>query len=106
MATSTTIEKPTSQAAHTASSGNGLVAGLWASALSLLGDRGRLVRFAVTGTVCGLIQLTLLHLLELAGWNSSLANATGFLISAQVNFLLSNHFIWGDRFQADGRLAL
>lgn len=81
-----------------------MVVRLWAMAAAALGDPIRLVRFAATGGICGVIQLAILFLLERAGWNSLLANATGFAISAQVNFLLSNHFIWGDRGGYEGGL--
>jgi putative flippase GtrA len=35
--------------------------------------------------------------LERAGWPSSIANAIGFVLSAQLNFVLSSTVTWGDR---------
>lgn len=65
-------------------------------------DRGqalapRLVRFACTGLLAGAVQLALLHLWLVCGWNVLLANAVAYLVSAQVNFLLSALFTWRDR---------
>jgi putative flippase GtrA len=57
----------------------------------------RLARFACTGGIAGIIQLALLHLWIAGGWNPIVANPIAFLISAQVNFVLSATFIWGDR---------
>jgi putative flippase GtrA len=64
---------------------------------ALLSNAARPLRFAAVGGVCGLIQLALLTLLELGGLAAIPANAAAYLLSAQVNFLLSNHFIWHDR---------
>jgi putative flippase GtrA len=61
----------------------------------------RLTRFAGTGVAAGIVQLALLHLWTERGWNVLVANPVAFLISAQLNFLLSATFIWGDR--QDGR---
>jgi putative flippase GtrA len=57
----------------------------------------RLARFACTGGIAGIIQLALLHFWMARGWDAIIANPVAFLISAQVNFLLSATFIWGDR---------
>ena len=57
----------------------------------------RLARFACTGGIAGIIQLALLHLWIARGWDAIVANPVAFLISAQLNFLLSATFIWGDR---------
>ncbi|MEU6859739.1 GtrA family protein [Glycomyces sp. NPDC046736] len=57
----------------------------------------RLVRFAAVGLVCFAIQAALLVALHGAGTPQTLANAVGFLASAQVNFLLSTYFTWRDR---------
>jgi putative flippase GtrA len=57
----------------------------------------RLARFACTGLIAGAIQLALLHLWTARGWDALVANPIAFLISAQVNFILSATFIWGDR---------
>jgi len=63
----------------------------------ILSDRARPLRFAVVGGTAGVIQLTLLALLERHGWPALPANAVAFLCAAQVNFLLSATFTWGDR---------
>jgi putative flippase GtrA len=57
----------------------------------------RLLRFACTGVIAGTVQLALLHLWIARGWDGLLANTVAYLVSAQVNFLLSETFIWGDR---------
>jgi putative flippase GtrA len=57
----------------------------------------RLLRFACTGLIAGAVQLMLLHLWLARGWDGLLANSAAYLVSAQVNFLLSATFIWGDR---------
>jgi putative flippase GtrA len=67
----------------------------------LLSERARPLRFVFTGGLCGLIQLLLFLLLTRAGWQPLLANITGFLFSAQVNFVLSISFTWSDRVQAE-----
>ena len=61
------------------------------------GSRLRLARFALTGGACSVLQLALLYALELLGWNPTAANAVGYLVPAQLNFVLSSWFIWGDR---------
>lgn len=56
----------------------------------------RLARFACTGCLAGVIQLGLLHLGSRHGADALLANLVAFLIAAQVNFVLSATFTWGD----------
>jgi putative flippase GtrA len=66
----------------------------------LLSERARPLRFVFTGGLCGLIQLVLFTLLERGGWLSLsplISNSVAFLLSAQVNFLLSVKLTWGDR---------
>lgn len=63
----------------------------------LLSERARPLRFVFTGGLCGLIQLLLFTLLEHSGWLPLIANTVAFLLSAQVNFLLSVKLTWGDR---------
>jgi putative flippase GtrA len=58
---------------------------------------GRPARFALTGGLAGLGQLALLTLFTRWGWAPDLANATAFLLAAQLNFLLSSTFTWRDR---------
>jgi putative flippase GtrA len=55
------------------------------------------LRFALVGSTCGLIQLGLLHILVEAEVQANLANLAAFAISAQVNFILSQFFTWRDR---------
>ena len=61
------------------------------------GAAPRLLRFACTGVIAGIVQLALLHLWLANGWDALVANPVAFLISAQFNFLLSATFIWRDR---------
>lgn len=63
----------------------------------LLSQRARLVRFALTGGLASLFQLTLLTLLLDRGFDSLVANGTAFLIAAQLNFVMSSLFTWRDR---------
>jgi putative flippase GtrA len=55
------------------------------------------VRFAGVGGFCGAIQLALFVAGEWLGFNALTANIIAYLLSAQVNFALSERFIWGDR---------
>jgi putative flippase GtrA len=57
----------------------------------------RLIRFACTGLIAGVVQLALLHLWIARRWDGLLANTIAYLVSAQVNFILSATLIWGDR---------
>jgi len=59
--------------------------------------RARVLRFAITGGLAGLLQLVLLSLLMRSGWQALPANAAAFLLSAQFNFALSSVFTWRDR---------
>ncbi len=72
----------------------------------LLSQRARPLRFVFTGGLCGLIQLLLFLLLTRAGWQPLLANSVAFLLSAQVNFLLSISFTWADRVQTERKNLL
>lgn len=57
----------------------------------------RMLRFAGVGGVCGALQIGLLVALTRPGVGALVANVTAYLLSAQVNFVLSDAFIWGDR---------
>lgn len=57
----------------------------------------RPLRFACTGGLAGLTQLSLLALLLRHGWHPQGANALAFLVAAQFNFVLSYLFTWHDR---------
>lgn len=54
------------------------------------------LRFAAVGFICYLIQLGLVHALH-GVITLYVADVLAFLISAQVNFTLSQLFTWGDR---------
>jgi putative flippase GtrA len=64
---------------------------------TLLSSRARPLRFAAVGGAAGLVQLALLVILKQFGMGAIPANVGAYLLSAQLNFLLSNHFIWRDR---------
>jgi putative flippase GtrA len=63
--------------------------------LSLLPRRQLL--FLGVGGSCFAVQYGLLTLLATGGLYRPLANALGFLTSAQLNFLLSSRLTWSDR---------
>lgn len=63
----------------------------------LASTRARVLRFALVGGTCGLIQLGLLHLIVQGGVQENVANLIAFGISVQVNFVLSQFFTWRDR---------
>ena len=56
----------------------------------------RVVRFAIVGIACFLVQLGLLYLLDRV-LHLYIAELFAFLLSAQLNFALSQVFTWGDR---------
>jgi putative flippase GtrA len=60
----------------------------------------RLVKFALVGGSCGLLQLAILHTLVTSGLEEHLANLIAFIISMEVNFTLSQLFTWRDRWSA------
>lgn len=57
----------------------------------------RVFRFVAVGITCTASQQLLLILLVKNGSGEYLANAVGFIISTQLNFLLSYHLTYGDR---------
>lgn len=63
----------------------------------------RLARFSGVGLTCFAIQAGILLALKGAGTPGPLANAVGFLVSAQVNFLLSTYVTWADRRRSGAR---
>ncbi len=63
--------------------------------LSLL-SRRQLVFLGVGGT-CFAVQFGVLTALSIVGLDRPLANALGFITSAQLNFLLSSRLTWSDR---------
>lgn len=64
--------------------------------------RRRIVVFATVGGACFIVQLILLTAVVRLGGSRPVANAIGFALSAQLNFVLSSRFTWRDR-QATGR---
>lgn len=64
----------------------------------------RVLRFAAVGITCYLIQLGLVHALH-GVISLYIADIAAFLVSAQLNFALSQVFTWGDR-QDNERLPL
>jgi putative flippase GtrA len=63
----------------------------------MLQRRRRQLLFVAVGTTCFLAQYSVLSVLALAGVSRPLADALGFIISAQLNFALSARFTWRDR---------
>lgn len=61
------------------------------------GYRLRILRFGLVGASCFALQYAIMSLLARIGVTWSAANAAGFVASAQLNFLLSAAFTWGDR---------
>ncbi len=57
----------------------------------------RLVRFGVIGAACTLLQEITLVSLVCVKVNDTLAYGIGFMLAAQVSYLLSSRFIWHDR---------
>ena len=78
---------------------------LYRIAAVLLTEQARPLRFVFTGGLCGLIQLILFAFLVHNGWLPLIANTVAFLLSAQVNFVLSWSFTWRDR-QSQQRAGL
>lgn len=66
----------------------------------LLSARARPLRFLVTGGTTGAFQLALVAALTHRGWADLPANATAFLLAAELNFILSWQFTWRDRHSA------
>ncbi|MEI6136913.1 MAG: GtrA family protein [Chloroflexota bacterium] len=58
---------------------------------------GRAARFALTGLICAALQLALVAAFEAAAVPGLAANALAFGLAAQLNFVLSSRFTWGDR---------
>lgn len=64
---------------------------------ALLKSRKRQFLFVFVGATCFLAQYCTLTALTTAGVNRPLANALGFALSAQLNFVLSSRLTWRDR---------
>ena len=70
---------------------------------SLPGGRKRQLLFLCVGATCFLAQYAALTALVAAGASRPLANALGFVLSAQLNFALSARLTWRDRTASVGR---
>ena len=57
----------------------------------------RLVKFALVGGSCAVVQLSILHGLVSAGVEEHLANLVAFIISMELNFALHQFVTWRDR---------
>jgi putative flippase GtrA len=64
---------------------------------SMFGKRRRQVLFICVGATCFLAQVATLTALSALGVSRPLGNALGFVISAQLNFVLSAKLTWRDR---------
>lgn len=56
----------------------------------------RLLRFAVVGGTCLLLQVILFKVIRLYGVPSLLADPLAFAVAAQCNYWLSSRFTWAD----------
>jgi putative flippase GtrA len=57
----------------------------------------RQLLFIAVGATCFLVQYVALTVMAAAGVNRPVANALGFVLSAQLNFILSSRLTWRDR---------
>jgi putative flippase GtrA len=60
-------------------------------------------KFVIVGLVCFTVQFALLIIFARLGVAEPVANAIAFMLSAQLNFLMSARFTWADR---GGRLRI
>ncbi len=62
----------------------------------------RIARFAAVGASCGVVQLSVLHLLVASfGAEEHLANLVAFIISMELNFTFNQLFTWRDRWSSE-----
>ena len=57
----------------------------------------RQLLFVAVGATCFLVQYCALTAMAAGGLNRPVANAIGFVLSAQLNFVLSSRLTWRDR---------
>ncbi len=69
----------------------------WGTPDARISSHRRIARFAITGGLAGLLQITLLKLMLDGGLRPLPANASAFLLAAQFNFFMSTLFTWRDR---------
>jgi putative flippase GtrA len=74
--------------------------------ITLLARRKRQLLFVCVGATCFLAQYGALTAMSAAGASRPLANALGFVLSAQLNFALSARYTWRDRPGRGGRIRL
>ena len=67
------------------------------AAASFVAARPHLVRYAVVGLICTSFQLLLFRFLLWRQVSPLAANSVAFLVSAQVNFVLSHWYTWANR---------
>jgi putative flippase GtrA len=65
--------------------------------LALSHGEKRIAIFVAVGALCFCVQLAVLTVMVQLGTYRPVANAIGFAISAQLNFLLSSRITWRDR---------
>jgi len=66
----------------------------------------RIARFLAVGGTCGVIQLSILHALVVSDVEAHLANLAAFIVSMELNFVLSQFFTWRDRWSASLRPSM
>jgi len=66
----------------------------------LSGPVTKLGSFILVGGVCSGLQIVIMHCFIALGWHEVSANALGFVISTQVNFVLSSLFTWRAQHEA------
>lgn len=71
--------------------------GMVGKSRGIFGRKRRQLLFVCVGATCFLAQVTVLAALSALGVSRPLGNAFGFVISAQLNFLLSAKLTWRDR---------
>lgn len=66
----------------------------------------RAIKFAAVGAFCFGVQYGLLVILVHYGMKDhrTAANGAAFMVSAQLNYVLSRNFTWRDRMRSDNRL--
>lgn len=69
---------------------------------TLRSEKARPFRFILTGGTGAAVQLGCLRSLTFLGWSPFLGDVVAFLVAAQINFLLSYLFTWGDRRRESG----
>ncbi|MGD0765707.1 MAG: GtrA family protein [Dehalococcoidia bacterium] len=66
----------------------------------------RVARFLAVGGTCAIVQLSILHTLVVSGVEPHLGNLAAFIVSMELNFVLSQFFTWRDRWSAGLRPSM